>query len=430
MLTKLQKFSYGIARLGSTTLLSAFSFAGFYVYWDVYKLDPQLSGVVSALGKLAILVNSIVMGYISDATRTRLGKRKPFIITGAPLLALSAVLYFTPFYFVPLEDKTALFYWGALWNVAFNFFYGYLLTPYQAWMPEITEPEERITITTLQNVSNILGNVVGVVFSFLVPTLYRGGLLLPVMASFAVLEVALYVPCVLFIPVEKKAVLTPKITRDILDLLKYRDFMLWEGVRMLMSAAETMITALVVKYVASVVGLGQDVASVVFGVVMVVFVMGAFPFWGSRARKVGKGPALVRAAVILTAGLLLAPLPAFLADKSLKIAVGLLAIALGAVGLSAYELFPYAVVADLAHWSEVKTGLNRAGLFTGFEGIPINIAQSLTYVFIGYLASLPPLNGHEYTAGLVLWGPIAALFPLLSVLLLRRANLDPFMERK
>ncbi|PLJ76858.1 MFS transporter [Infirmifilum sp. SLHALR2] len=241
---------------GSTTLLSAFSFAGFYVYWDVYKLDPQLSGVVSAIGKLAILINSVIMGYLSDATRSRFGKRKPYIITGSPLLAISAVMYFVPFLFISIEDKSELFYWGAFWNAAFNFFYGYLLTPYQAWMPEITEPEERITITTLQNVSNIFGNVVGVVFSFLVPMLYRGGLLLPVMAAFAVMEVLLYMPSVLLIPVESKAVLTPKITRDILDLLKYREFMLWEGVRMLMSAAETMITALVVKYVSSVVGLG------------------------------------------------------------------------------------------------------------------------------------------------------------------------------
>jgi len=146
----------------------------------------------------------------------------------------------------------------------------------------------RITITTLQNVSNILGNVVGVVFSFLVPMLYSGGLLLPVMAAFAVMEVLLYMPSVLLIPVESKAVLTPKITRDILDLLKYREFMLWEGVRMLMSAAETMITALVVKYVSLVVGLGGDLASVVFGVVMVVFVMGAFPFWGSRPGRSGR----------------------------------------------------------------------------------------------------------------------------------------------
>jgi len=428
VLTKLQKLSYGIARLGSTTLLSAFSFAGFYVYWDVYKLDPQLSGVVSAIGKLAILINSVIMGYLSDATRSRLGKRKPYIITGSPLLAISAVMYFVPFLFISIEDKSALFYWGAFWNAAFNFFYGYLLTPYQAWMPEITEPEERITITTLQNVSNILGNVVGVVFSFLVPTLYRGGLLLPVMAAFAVMEVLLYMPSVLLIPVESKAVLTPKITRDILDLLKYREFMLWEGVRMLMSAAETMITALVVKYVSSVVGLGGDLASVVFGVVMVVFVMGAFPFWGKQARKIGKGPALIRAAVILTAGLLLAPLPAFLQDQALKIAVGLLAIALGAVGISAYELFPYAVVADLAHWDELRTGLSRAGLFTGFEGIPINISQSLTYLLVGYLASLPPFNGYDYTLGLVVWGPIASVFAVLSILILRRVNIDPFKK--
>ena len=428
MLTKLQKFSYGIARLGSTTLLSAFSFAGFYVYWDVFKLDPALSGVVNAIGKIAILVNSIVMGYLSDMTRTRLGKRKPFIITGAPMLALSALLYFTPFYFISIDDKTALFYWGAFWNAAFNFFYGYLLTPFQAWMPEITEPGERITITTLQNISNMLGNTVGVVFSFLVPTLYKGGLLLPVMAAFAVLEIALYMPSVFLIPVEQKTALTPKITRDILDIFRFKEYIGWETVRMLMSAAETMVVALIVKYVSAVIGLGQNLASVVFGIVMVVFVMGAFPFWARLARRMGKGQALTRAAIILMAGLLMAPLPALVTSEVLRITMGMLAIILGAIGISAYELFPYAVMADLVHLNEIKTGLNRAGLFTGFEGIPINISQSLTYLFIGYLASLPPFDGYEYTTGLVVWGPIAAVFTALAVMVLRRVNIDPFKQ--
>lgn len=197
----------------------------------------------------------------------------------------------------------------------------------------------------------------------------------------------------------------------------------------LFTAAETMITALVVKYVSSVIGLGGDIASVVFGVVMVVFVMGAFPYWGRQAKKIGKGPALVRAALLLTAGLLLAPVPAFLQDKALKVALGLIAIALGAIGISAYELFPYAVIADLAHWNELKTGLSRAGLFTGFEGIPINISQSLTYLLVGYLASLPPFNGYDYTMGLVIWGPLASIFALLSIILLKKTNIDPFLEK-
>lgn len=88
MLTKKQKFVYGFARFGSTIFMALYDFASFYIYWHVFKLDPALAGIMGAAGKITIMIASYIVGFISDSIWTRLGRRKPFILTGAPMLAL------------------------------------------------------------------------------------------------------------------------------------------------------------------------------------------------------------------------------------------------------------------------------------------------------------------------------------------------------
>lgn len=430
MLSRAQKLAYGSARFGSTIFLSIFTFASFYVYWDIFKLDPVATGWINAVGKITILISGSVMGYVSDSIWTRLGKRKPFIVTGSPLLALSGILYFVPYLFINIANKTALFYWGLAFNSLFHFFYGYLLTPYQAWMPEITEPHERIDVSAIQNVSNILGNVVGIVMSFMIPSLIKQqGSFLAAMATFAAIEVAFYIPSAVFIPVEERSVLRPNVIRDLKKILSFREFMYWEGVRGVMSATETLISALIIAFVSKVVGVGETVAAVSFGVILLVFIAGFFKYWGGLAKRIGKGPALIRASVVLIAGLLLAPIAGLIEDTVMRWIWGYVSVAIGAIGLSAYELFPYAVIADLAHWDQLRTGEDRAGLYTGFENIPINLFQSFAYVLTGFITSLPPMFDKEYTVGLLIWGPIAAVFTSIAILLLKRTNIDPFLKK-
>ncbi|RLE76825.1 MAG: hypothetical protein DRJ44_03370 [Thermoprotei archaeon] len=91
------------------------------------------------------------------------------MVLGAPLLAISFIMYFLPHLLIDVNDKYSLFIYGALWNSIFHFSYALLLTPFQAWMPEITEPLERVDISALQNTANLIANAVGVIMGFIFP---------------------------------------------------------------------------------------------------------------------------------------------------------------------------------------------------------------------------------------------------------------------
>jgi Na+/melibiose symporter-like transporter len=108
-------------------------------------------------------------------------------------------------------------------------------------------------------------------------------------------------------------------------------------------------------------------------------------------------------------------------------------LAFAGAGVAGYYLMPYIVYADFAQKNEIMTGEGRAGFYTSFPSIPLNGMQAFSAFLWGFIFALPevvPVPGQAtfVTQGYLLWGPIAALFLLLSVLVLFKVNIDPDFE--
>ncbi len=134
-------FLYGMLTLGSTALWSYVS--GWLLY---FYLPPAGSGttlVPAALMGLAILLSQVVnlfgglpIGYLSDQTRSRWGRRLPFIFAGSLLMPA--------FFFLVWRPPVAGF---SLWNLVyiggmmalFNLAYSLRQIPYEALLPELAE---------------------------------------------------------------------------------------------------------------------------------------------------------------------------------------------------------------------------------------------------------------------------------------------------
>jgi GPH family glycoside/pentoside/hexuronide:cation symporter len=70
-----------------------------YLYFltDVAKLDPALAGLAVLLGKIWDAVNDPLVGLLSDRTRTRWGRRRPYLLFGAVPFGLTfALLWIVP----------------------------------------------------------------------------------------------------------------------------------------------------------------------------------------------------------------------------------------------------------------------------------------------------------------------------------------------
>ena len=80
----------------------------YYLYFltDVVGLSPALAGTVLLISKIWDAVNDPLMGVITDRTRTRYGRRRPFLLAGIAFIFLS---YFMLWYPVSYQSEVARF---------------------------------------------------------------------------------------------------------------------------------------------------------------------------------------------------------------------------------------------------------------------------------------------------------------------------------
>ncbi len=118
-------------------------------------MDPFLVGLIAAIPRAFDAISDPLIGYISDNTRTRWGRRRPFIFVGA----LFSGLIFALMWQLP-EGRSEMFYFWVFLGASILFFLTYTLyaTPFVAFGYEMTaDYHER---TRLHAVANTVGQIV------------------------------------------------------------------------------------------------------------------------------------------------------------------------------------------------------------------------------------------------------------------------------
>jgi GPH family glycoside/pentoside/hexuronide:cation symporter len=121
-------------------------------------MNRALVGLLGALPRLTDAITDPVMGYVSDNTRTRWGRRRPYIFVGA----IAAGVIFALLWQLPEgRDESFYFWWFLLGSFAFYLAYTVFATPWVALGYELTpDYHER---TRLMGVQNFIGQTAYVV---------------------------------------------------------------------------------------------------------------------------------------------------------------------------------------------------------------------------------------------------------------------------
>lgn len=128
--------AYGLGDLyggGAFLLISTFTM---YYLVAVVGMNPVLAGLIPGLGKIWDAVSDPLMGYISDRTRSKMGKRRVWFLVGIIPIFVSMVLIWLP---VKFSTNFGLFLYYFL---AYIFFYTVstmVLVPYGALSAEMAE---------------------------------------------------------------------------------------------------------------------------------------------------------------------------------------------------------------------------------------------------------------------------------------------------
>jgi len=152
-----QKLVYGLGAFVNNLLAAASG--GMMIVLNLgLGMNPALVGLLGALPRLTDAFTDPVMGYISDNTRTRWGRRRPYILLGA----IAAGLTFALLWHLPDGRSESFYFWYFLiGSIVFYLAYTVFATPWVALGYELTpDYHER---TRLMGVQNFMGQLAYVV---------------------------------------------------------------------------------------------------------------------------------------------------------------------------------------------------------------------------------------------------------------------------
>src|SRR5271166_2964280 len=94
-LTFKEKLGYGLGDTASHFVWDMVGFWLLFFYTDVYKIPAAAAGTIMLIARFWDMGIDPVIGIISDRTKTRWGKFRPYILFGAIPYAVLAILTFT-----------------------------------------------------------------------------------------------------------------------------------------------------------------------------------------------------------------------------------------------------------------------------------------------------------------------------------------------
>ncbi|MCP4131512.1 MAG: MFS transporter [bacterium] len=142
------KIGYGLGDIygGGALMIMGFYYLKFLT--DVVLISPILAGVVVFASRAWDAVSDPVMGIISDRTRTRFGRRRPFFLAGVVLIFLSFFLLWYP---VNFDKEMHRFIYMLLAYIFFSTVITMVMVPYNALAPELTpDYNERSSLMSIR----------------------------------------------------------------------------------------------------------------------------------------------------------------------------------------------------------------------------------------------------------------------------------------
>ena len=173
-----RKLAYSAGSLSAAVSYQAFSAYLFYFYVQVCALPIPLYSLGFAIYGIWNAINDPLFGYISDRTRTKWGRRIPYVVFGNIPLMLSFMLVWAPYvehinstllsfslfgsevelFGLPLD----LFLYFVIIGSLFDTFYTMVILAWTALFPEMfTDLKERTEVNAYRQLFSVVGLILG-----------------------------------------------------------------------------------------------------------------------------------------------------------------------------------------------------------------------------------------------------------------------------
>ncbi|MDT8306824.1 MAG: MFS transporter [Anaerolineae bacterium] len=372
-----QRWLYSIANLGLTIPRQAVGAYLLFYYVDVKSLPAAWAARALVVYALYDALNNPVLGYLSDRTRTRWGRRIPYVLfAGLPFTVLLALIFMAPFSGV--EQPIALLVYFVVTTWLWEALSTAVQTGYFSLLPEMySSYDERTQVAVSMNMVQVGGIFIAVAMS---PLIYSR-LGWPAMGSIyaAVAAVALYAGLRGMFE-RKSSVMAEKIPfwRAVRATIVNRSFVtiaIAQTFRFVGTNALLAGTAFYAKYSL------QAGSGVTSAILTVAFISTGLTLGLWRRFVAQRFEA--RTTLMIANGVMgVAVLPLALAQTTTAAIVSGAGLGLGLAGLI---LIGDVILADVIDEDELRTGQRREGMYFGTSKFIMTAANAIVALWFGWI---------------------------------------------
>lgn len=419
ILSRRQKILYGVGDTGlslTSTILAAY-YSIFMI--DVIGLRPGIAAIAIFIGKSWDYINDPIFGYLTDRTRSRWGRRRPFLLFGALPYALAfTMLWYRP----PLEGDVAL---AIYYSVAYIFYEAaatLIYMPYFALTPELTSDyDERTSLTTYRMFFSIFGSLV----AFTIPLMIIGSFN-PENASrvflmglvFGIIS-ALPLLLVFFSTRERQEYMVqqrPTLKQSLMLAAKNRPFIYGLLIFLMTWISVEIVQAILLFYIKYVAVRDEYNDLIMFTIFFTAILV--LPLWEFISRRWDKRWAYVGGISFWA----LTQIVLIMVSANTSLYLILFLCLLAGIGVAAAHVLPWSIIPDAIEWGELQNGERHEGMFyslvTLMHKIAASIAVPLVLLLLEWTGYVPTAVQQPQSAVLgirIAMGPIPAVLLTIGI---------------
>ncbi len=351
-------FRYAIGMFGTSIPINMFKVYAAIFYVDMLGVKATQYALILTIYTVLDAIDNPVYGYLSDCTRTRWGRRRPWLLIGTPLL----VLCFIMFYNVPSFIGPGSVFWYMLVMYMLTGTLDSLINAnYGALVPELFKGDVvRAKTNALRQAFQFVAMIISIALTPMV-TGAIGYKMTAIVYSALALVVIVYMTLGCHEDPEAMNRPKPKLFQSIWQIIKNPYFWTYGMTNAIYLSGLGILMQAVPFYVKYTLNLDGIYATIMQGVVLVI-IIGTIPVWVQVLKRIG----LMKTWRISLFIIAFSFIPLYFAKNLIFATLVLVIFALGTAG-SAVTMD--IVGARILDEDTARHGVNREGVFSSFMGI-------------------------------------------------------------
>ncbi len=409
--------SYSMGNFANTIAYQVFGNRIQFYYVDILGLNAALAGVLWTIYGFWNAINDPLMGQLSDRTRSRMGRRVPYVFLGAIPLGLSFFFLWTP----PKQPAWLLAAYFFILLFIFDTLYSLTIITYNALFPEVAPTvQDRVDLSAVREILAVIALLLSFILAPIVAEsvgyIWMGAIMGTLVAAGYLISMI-------------------GVKENPIDESKEEGLGLWASLKIVLASIpfRWYLGANIAKeYIWLVLGaqlpfwrkyaLGIQAPVDVFGLslapgdaeavllgIPILITIPCLLIWRPIVTRLGYRRTWIMAAFTFIPGLLVVT---FANDFY----TGLIGTLLVAPGLAGSMIMPFPVISEVIDDDAARHGFRREGIFFGMNGGIVKLAFSAQGVLFALI-----LSGSGYVAGAevqsasAVWG-IRSLIGISSII--------------